>query len=60
MLGRAMAVFSILFQVATLGWLLGEWVGEAIGNESMLLLMATVYLIMHYGVFATSKELRKI
>ncbi|MFT5087555.1 MAG: DHA3 family macrolide efflux protein-like MFS transporter [Candidatus Latescibacterota bacterium] len=60
MLGRVMAVFSISFQVATLGWLLGGWVGEAIGNESMLLLMAIAYLIMHYGVFATSKELRKI
>ena len=53
MLGRVMAVFSISFQVATLGWLLGGWVGEAIGNESMLLLMAIAYLIMHYGVFAT-------
>ncbi len=59
MLGRVMAVFSISFQVASLGWLLGGWLGEAIGNENMLLSMAAAYLVMHIGVFATSKELRK-
>ena len=59
MLGRVMAVFSISFQVASLGWLLGGWLGEAIGNENMLLWMAIAYFVMHVGVFATSSELRR-
>lgn len=59
MLGRVMAVFSISFQVASLGWLLGGWLGETIGNENMLLWMAIAYFVMHLGVFATSSELRK-
>jgi MFS family permease len=60
MLGRVMAVFSISFQVASLGWLLGGWLGETIGNENMLLWMAIAYFVMHLGVFATSSELRKV
>ena len=60
MLGRVMAVFAMSFQVAFVGWFVGGWLGELIGNDWMLLWMGVAYLTMNAGVFATSKELRAI
>lgn len=60
MLGRVMAVFATSFQVAIVGWLVGGWLGEQIGNEWMMLWMGVAYLVANWGIFATSKELRAI
>lgn len=60
MLGRVMAIYSISLQVGFMGWLLGGWLGELIGNEWMLLGTGSAFTILHFLVFATSKPLRQI
>ena len=50
----------ISLQVGFMGWLLGGWLGELIGNEWMLLGTGSAFAILHFLVLATSKPLRQI
>ena len=60
MLGRVMAVYAMTVQVGMLGWLLGGWLGEVIGNESMLLLTGSSFAAINYLIFLTSRKMRQL
>ena len=60
MLGRVMAVYAMSGQVGMLGWLLGGWLGEVIGNDRMLLLTGVSFAAFNYVIFLTSAKLRQL
>lgn len=60
MLGRVMAVYSMAAQVGFIGWLLGGWLGELIGNDWMLLITGSSFAGLHYAIFLSSSDMRKL
>ena len=60
MLGRVMAVCAMSGQAGILRWLLGGWLGEAIGNETMLLLTGSAFAAITYFIFLTSMGIRQL
>jgi MFS family permease len=60
MLGRVMVVYSMCGQIGILGWLLGGWLGEVIGNDRMLLLTGTCFAALSYLIILTNKGMRRL
>jgi predicted MFS family arabinose efflux permease len=60
MIGRVMSVYSLSLQMMMLGWFLGAWIGELIGNSEMMLGGTAIYLVIHLWLIFTSPELRKL
>ena len=60
MIGRVMSVYSLSLQMMILGWFLGAWIGEIVGNTQMMIVGTAIYLVLHLTLIFTSKELRKL
>lgn len=60
MIGRVMSVYSLSLQMMMLGWFLGAWIGEIVGNAQMMIVGTAIYLVLHLTLIFTSKELRKL
>jgi len=55
-----MSVYSLSLQMMMLGWFLGAWIGEIVGNSEMMLGGTAIYLVIHLWLIFTSPELRKL
>ena len=60
MLGRVMAVYAMSMQVGFLGWFLGGWLGDLIGNDWMLLVTGGSFAMLHFALLLSSREMRRI
>lgn len=60
MLGRVMSVYALSLEGFTLGWLIGAWVGQLIGNDLVLLVSGLIFVAVHLGLIFSSPELRRV
>ena len=60
MLGRVMSVYALSLEGFTLGWLVGAWVGQQIGNDWMLLASGSLNAVIHLSLIFTSPQLRRL
>jgi O-antigen/teichoic acid export membrane protein len=60
MLGRVMAVYAMSMQVGMIGALFGAWLGQLIGNDWMLLLTGSTFVLLNFGIFFSSRDMRQI
>ncbi len=60
MLGRVMSVYALSLEGFTLGWLVGAWVGQQIGNDWMLLASGSLNILIHTTLIFTSPQLRRL
>ncbi len=60
MIGRVMALYSMAIQIGFVGWLLGGWLGELIGNDWMLLLTGSANAMFTYLVFLSHRDMRQL
>ncbi len=60
MTGRVMSVYSLSLQMMMLGWFLGAWIGEIVGNAEMMIGGTAIYLVLHLGLIFTSRDLRRL
>ena len=58
--GRVMSVYSLSLQMMMLGWFLGAWIGEIVGNALMMIAGTAIYLVLHLALIFTSRDLRKL
>jgi predicted MFS family arabinose efflux permease len=57
-LGRVMALYVLSLQTASLAWLIGGWMGQALGNRPMLLITATAFAGANLLALALAPVLR--
>jgi MFS family permease len=60
MIGRVMALYSMAIQIGFMGWLLGGWLGELIGNDWMLLLTGSANALLTYLIFLSHRDMRQL
>jgi MFS family permease len=60
MVGRVMSVYALSLEGFTLGWLIGAWFGQLIGNDLALLVSGLIFAAVHLGLIFTSRELRSV
>jgi MFS family permease len=60
MLGRVMAVYAMSMQVGMIGALFGAWLGQLIGNDWMLLLTGSSFVLLNFGIIFSSRDMRQI
>lgn len=58
MRGRVMSVYSLNFHSLAIGFFLGAWIGEYTGNAEMIIGSTLVFLLFHFGLSMSSKEIR--
>jgi len=60
MRGRVVSVFTMGFQLVSVGWLAAGTAASAFGNEATLLVAGGAFSLLSVGVYAISRETREI
>ena len=53
-----MSLWAIMMQMTALGWIVGGVLGEAWGNQMMLLVTGGLFILLPVFVVVLSRELR--
>ena len=60
MMGRVMALYAMSTNVSLIGWLVGGWLGEWMGNDWMLLVTGAGFALLHFLIILTSREMLRV